>query len=140
MVLEDFVTIWNGKYCEFNNDQYKFQCVDLMYQWLTQGLVFPLNTLPGALYAKNIFKNFPESGNPYFTKIHNAPTNFPVKGDIVFWDFYPFVTGWPGHVAICSGANVMNLITFDQNWGNPNFCRYVNHSYRGVLGWLHPKQ
>lgn len=140
MILEDFVNKYNGRYIDFDG-QFGYQCVDLMRQWLTEGLVFPVDTIPAALTAKQIFLNFPEAGNMYFTKIHNSPTNFPVKGDIVFWGFYPFLTGLAGHVAICSNANVNQFISFDQNWGNPNFCKYVNHSsYRGVLGWLHPKQ
>lgn len=138
MILEQFVNKYNGKYIDFDG-KYGFQCVDLMRQWLVEGLVFPVDTIPHALYAKDIFKNFPEKGNMYFTKVHNSLTNSPTKGCIVFWDFYPFVTGIAGHVAIASTANATNLITFDQNWGKPNFCRFVNHSYKGVLGWLVPK-
>lgn len=30
MTLNEFVNKYNGKYVEYNNDAYKFQCVDLM--------------------------------------------------------------------------------------------------------------
>jgi hypothetical protein len=138
MTPQSFFNKWNGKYCEFNNDQYLFQCVDLARQYIKEVLGYPQASMPPAGYAKDIFKNF--VGNDYFGKVPNGPYNAPRTGDIVFWGYYPFVTGWAGHVAICSTASTYGLVTFDQNWSNPSFCRYVNHKYRGVLGWLHPKK
>jgi hypothetical protein len=135
MKFEDFVNKYNGKFIDFDG-QFGFQCVDLMRQWMTEGLGYPSSSIPGSLYAKDIFKNF--TGNQYFKKVLNGPYNAPKKGDIVFWTYYPFVTGWAGHVAVCSIAGPMQFVSFDQNWGKPNFCKFVNHSYKGVLGWLTP--
>ena len=139
MTFEQFIAKYNGKYVDFDK-RYGYQCVDLMRQYCEEVLNISGYTLPPVTYAKQLFTNFPNAGTTRFTKIYNKPTNSPKRGDIVIWGYYPFVTGWAGHVAICSNAWITGLITFDQNWGNPNFCRYVNHSYRGVMGWLTPKK
>ena len=147
MPLFNFVNEWNGRYTtEFpyidQNGKVSYQCVGLMRQWQTEGLGLPADSIPAAPTAAQIFRNFPESGNQYYTKVHNiwSDTNqFPSQGDIVFWGFYPFITGVAGHVSIVSYADGWRMVTFDQNWGSPNFCKYVNHDYRGVMGWLHPK-
>jgi hypothetical protein len=138
MQLDAFIIKWNGRYCEFNGDAYKFQCVDLVRQYILEVLKFaPYEAMPGAATAKQIFQNF--KPNKYFTKVINTPTGVPKKGDIVFWGYYPFVTGWAGHTAIYSGGNVYKFISFDQNFPSKQPCKFVNHSYRGVLGWLTPK-
>lgn len=137
MTLQQFIEKWNGRYCEFNNDAYKFQCMDLMRQYVTE--VFRLNAymaIPAALTARRCFLNF--KSNKYFTKVINTPTGVPKKGDIVFWGYYPFVTGTAGHVAIFDGGNAYKFISFDQNYPSRTPCHYVNHSYRGVVGWLTP--
>jgi CHAP domain len=137
MTFDEFVTKYNGKYVDYDG-VYGFQCVDLMRQKVKEvdGLL-PYTAIPTRGNAKDIFKNFQE--NQYYQKIKNGLNNIPLKGDIIFWDFYPFQIGWEGHVAIVSNAWLMGLISFDQHYGNPNFCRYVNHNYKGCLGWLHRK-
>ena len=134
-----FFTKWNGKYIDFDG-AYGFQCVDLARQYIKEVLGYPQTSMPPAGYAKDIFKKFTSSPNIYFEKVLNGPYNAPRTGDIIFWGVYPLVTGWPGHVAICSTAGTMAFVSFDQNYGKPNYCRYINHNYRGVLGWLHPKK
>jgi hypothetical protein len=45
--------------------------------------------------------------------------------------------GSAGHVDVCLSGNASGFTGFDQNWGNPSYCRQVNHSdYNGVTGWL----
>lgn len=141
MTFDQFVTKYNGKYLEYNNDMYKFQCMDLFYQYLKEVLVLDTKPYQGWGTAKNCYLNFSniKGASANFDLIKNSPTNSPLKGDIVFWGYYPFVTGLAGHVAMCSGAGLMNMITFDQNYPKGSFCRYVNHSYRGVMGWWHKK-
>lgn len=137
MTLEQFVSEWNGKYIDFDG-HYGFQCVDLIRQYVKEMYkVDPYKAIPAAINAKTIFNNFKD--NQYFHKIKNSPYGLPEKGDIIFWGYYPFVTGWDGHVAIYSGGDLHNIVSFDQNYGKPNFCRYVNHNdrYHGVMGWLH---
>ena len=138
MTIDTFFNNTNGRFIDYDG-MYSFQCVDLIRQYLEEVLNVVGYTLPPVTYAKQLFTNFPNAGTSKFTKVFNKPTNAPKKGDIVIWGYYPFVTGWAGHVAICSGASMMNFISFDQNYPKGSFCKFVNHSYKGVLGWLSPK-
>jgi cell wall-associated NlpC family hydrolase len=134
MTLDIFINKYNGKFIDVDG-RYGCQCTDLMRQYLIDVLGLPPYSIPAADYAKNIFKNF--KSNSQFQKIMNTPTGVPKRGDIVFWGTYPFVTGIAGHVAIFSGGNSYKFISFDQNYPTGATCRYVNHDYRGVMGWLH---
>lgn len=135
MTLQQFVDKWNGKYIDFDG-KYSAQCVDLMRQYVVEVLKKDPYSIPRANYAKNIFKNF--KSNKDFQKIINTPTGVPQAGDIIFWDWRYPVTGIAGHVAIVTGGNVYKFISFDQNFPKGSTCRYVNHDYRGVMGWLRP--
>lgn len=139
MTTDQFITKWNGRYVDFDG-KFGFQCVDLVRQFVKEmyGLD-PYKAIPTTGSAKDIFNNFKD--NQFFKKIKNTPTGVPQKGDITFWGYYPFITGWTGHVAIFVAGDTHNILSFDQNYGRPNFCRYVNHNnnYKGVLGWLHKK-
>lgn len=137
MTLEQFVNKYNGKYLDYDG-YYGYQCVDMVRFYIKEALGYsPYTALPAGGSAKAIFNNFKE--NKYFKKIYNSPTNIPKKGSIIFWGWYPFVTGWNGHVAVVSDATMMRFISFDQNYPTGSPCKYVNHSYRGVMGWLEPK-
>lgn len=135
ITFNQFLTKWDGKYVDFDK-RYGYQCVDLMRQYCLEVLGIPGYTLPPADYAKNIYKRY--SATKPFLKIPNTPTGIPKNGDIIFWDYYPFVTGWAGHVAIVvgDGASVNNFISFDQNWPTKTACHRQLHNYRGVMGWL----
>ena len=134
---DSFTAKYNGKFVDYDG-YYGNQCVDLMRQYIKECLGINPSTIPAVGYAAQIYQNF-NSNNKWFTRIANTPTNIPKKGDIVIWKYYPFVTGMAGHVAIFDNGNMFSLITFDQNWGNPKCCRFVKHSYKGVLGWLRKK-
>ena len=137
-----FVAKHNGKFEEYNNDQYKFQCMDLFWLYLKEVLNLDTRPYQGWGSAKNVWNNYfnIKPALKSFTRVQNGSYNSPSKGDIVFWGYYPFVTGWAGHVGICSGAGSMNFISFDQNYPTGSFCKFVNHSYRGVVGWFTPKK
>ena len=137
MTFTQFVTRHNGKYEDWDG-KYGFMCVDLVRFFIDEVLGFPQSSRPAALTAKQIYLNFKE--NEFFRKIPNTITGVPNKGDIIFWGWYPFVTGWAGHVAIFSGGDTKRFISFDQNYPTGSFCRYYNHDYRGILGWIEPKQ
>ena len=139
MIFDQFTTKYNGKFIDFDG-KWGFQCVDEIRQYLKEVLGLDGYTLPPVTYAKQLFTNFPNTGTKDFFKVFNSPTNAPPKGAIVIWGTYPFVTGIAGHVALCSASTSMSLITFDQNYGNPKSCHFVQHSYKGVLGWLTPKK
>jgi N-acetylmuramoyl-L-alanine amidase len=137
MNTQVFFDKWNGKYLDFDG-HWGYQCMDLLRQYLKECLGLNPYDLPAVQYAKQVFQNFNPS-NTHFTKIVNTPSGVPLKGDIIFWNYYPFVTGWAGHVALCMTASVNNLITFDQNYPTNSPCHYQKHNYRGVMGWLSPK-
>jgi hypothetical protein len=107
-----------------------------MRQYIQECLGKDPYSIPRAGYAKDIFKNF--KPNKDFTKVLNTPTGVPSKGDIIFWDFRIPITGIAGHVAVFTGGNAYKFISFDQNYPSKSPCRYYNHDYRGVMGWLHP--
>ena len=72
--------------------------------------------------------------------IPNAPTNYPVVGDVVVWRQNAEVgTTAFGHCAIALAANANTLLVFSQNWppGSPSLLKLMD--YRGVLGWQHYK-
>jgi hypothetical protein len=148
MTLQQLIDKWNGNFIDFDHS-FGPQCVDLMRQYIQD--VLGKSQIPGALYAKDIFKNFQSTKD--FTKIINNPKDlnqFPKAGDIIFWGA-PMGLIWvkvgfiklpvyAGHVAVCTGGNGYKFISFDQNFGGNGACKYVNHDYRGVLGWLHPNK
>ncbi len=138
MKFQEFVDKNNGKYIDYDGN-YGCQCVDLMRQYLVDVVGISGYSLKGVSYAKQLFTNMDNLGDENFIKIKNTPTNYPQKGDIVIWGWYPGVTGYAGHVAIVSDASPKAFISFDQNWPSNSPCRYVNHSYKGVRGWLRPR-
>jgi len=137
MTFIEFANKYNGKFLDFDG-RYGYQCMDLMRAYIQEVLRLPPYTLPAVTYAKQVFTNF--KPNKYFTKVINTPTAVPKKGDIIFWGWKYPTTGVAGHVAIFSEGNVNCFISFDQNYPSRQPCKYVNHSYSGVLGWLSPKK
>ncbi len=140
LTLEQFIAKYNGTYIDWDK-VYGPTCVDLIRYYQNEVLGVPPESIPSALTARQMFINFPKEGNQYFTKVISpyGDPQIPPKGAIVFWGYYPWVTGLAGHTSVCSASGEYQFISFDQNWGKPNFCRFVNHSYRGVMGWLIPK-
>jgi hypothetical protein len=137
MTHQTFTNKWNGRYLDWDH-AYGFQCVDVMRAYVKDVYdLGPYIAIPTRGYAKDIYKNFKD--NLWFKKIPNTPTGVPQKGDIIFWDFYPFVTGWAGHVGIIDSANVNNFIVFNQNYPTNNPCLFRRFNYRGVMGWLNRK-
>jgi cell wall-associated NlpC family hydrolase len=136
MTFQQFLDRYNGAYIDYDG-AYGYQCVDLMRQYIKDVFgVNPYIALPPNSSAKQIYKAYTFS-TPY-KKIANTPTAIPKNGDIIFWGYYPGVTGWAGHVAIVvgDGASVNNFISFDQNWPSRTACHRQLHNYKGVMGWL----
>lgn len=133
MTFDSFVTKYNGKFVDYDK-KYGYQCVDNMRTYIKEVLSLDGYTLPPVTYAKQLFTNF--KTNKYFHRVFNSPTNVPKKGDIIIWNYYPFFTGWAGHVAIFYSGDVNSLITFDQNYPTNSPCHFQKHNYKGVLGWI----
>lgn len=138
MEVNKFFTTYNGKPIDFDKNK-KYWCVDVFRQYCVDVLGISGWIIPAVSYAKQLFTDFPDNGNKYFVKIYNTPYNVPQKGDVIIWGVYPLVTGFSGHVAICYDANILNLVSFEQNYPTGSLCHFQKHSYKGVLGWLRLK-
>lgn len=137
ITLDQFIKKNNGRFVDYDR-AFGYQCVDLMREYIIECLgLAPYKVIPPVNYAKNAFYNY--TGN-VFNKIWNGRTNYPKKGDIIFWKTYPFVTGIAGHVGIVVSADVNNIIVFNQNYPTRNPCLLRRFNYRGVIGWLSPKK
>lgn len=142
----EFIWKWNGRFVDYDH-AFGNQCVDLMRRYCYD--VFGVNgyiAIPPTGNAINIFNNFPNSGNKYFSKVFNGPNNIPQKGDIVFFKWYPLLYGLAGHVEIVDQADLYYMVNFAQNWPTGSPCHFQKrgsskllHGYRGCVGWLHPK-
>lgn len=143
MTIQQFFDKWNGKFVDYDR-AFGNQCTDLMRQYCKEILgVDGYKAIPTTGLAKNIFKNFPDKGNQYFQKIYNTPNGVPKQGDIIFWGWYPTVTGFAGHVAIFDSGDLYKVIAFGQNYPIGATCKFTKygknkslHGYRGVMGWL----
>jgi hypothetical protein len=133
--FQEYLDAHNTKYIDFDKNR-KFWCVDNMRQYIQDVLGLSGWVLPAAPNAKTIYNNY--SSTRPFTKIKNTAYNIPKSGDIIFWGYYPFVTGLAGHVGIVvgDGGSVNNFISFDQNYPTGTACHRQLHSYKGVMGWL----
>ena len=124
MTINEFLTYWNGIYCDYDG-VYGDQCFDLAnaYSRWIGGQRFTGAT------ADLIFN---QAGD-FYTQISNTPTGFPIKGDIVVWN-------WP-HVGICTGnkTDANQLEVLEQNDPTNSNCHFKSYNYVGVLGWLRPK-
>jgi len=132
--FDNFIKLYTGIPCDFDG-AYGTQCMDLMhfYKYLCLGIT-DKTTLSAPTAYQAWLLNYPQ----YFQKILNIVgdlTNFPVRGDIIFWDTR---VGSAGHVAICTSGNGNYFQSFDANSPIGSYPKLVNHSYFGVVGWLHP--
>lgn len=139
MTFKAFIDKYNNKFYDMNGfpKDNPFQCMDIMRGYLKEVLVYGFFELPATTYAKNVYKQFVPTKR--FVKVPNTPTNVPKQGDIIFWDGPVIgITGIAGHVAIYWDGDVKSFVSFEQNWPTKSPCHLQRHSYRGVLGWLHP--
>ena len=110
------------------------QCTAIVHAWEAMlGLPLVLGN------AINMWGNAPTS---LYVKVLNAPTNYPVPGDIVVYEPNNAAvgTGPLGHIGVCVRADVNTLDVFEQN-DEPTLAAHIQHrsGYAGIKGWLHPK-
>jgi hypothetical protein len=128
MTFEQFMTIWNGKYCEVaGTPNARNQCVDVVNAYIRDVLGLPIIEWTNAV-------DFPSKAGDKYTYTANTPTNIPMRGDIIVWN------GAIGHIAIVIEANVNNFKSFDQNYPVGSPCHVQGHNYNNVKGWLRAKQ
>jgi len=137
MRLDDFINKWDGRGIDYDN-YYGDQCMDLMHQYISEVLGLPDGRILQAPAAKDVYLNFDNIfGREYFEKVPNTPEGVPQPGDIVLWGTG---LGPYGHVAIFIDGNASTFNSFDQNFPIGSKCHIQSHTYKGVLGWLHPKK
>lgn len=127
MTLQELLEQYNGRYLDFDG-KYGGQCVDLYRFYCAEVLHIPQS--PPVVGAKDIWGSYLKE---YFTAISNTPDGVPTEGDIVIWG-----NGTYGHVAIFIEGNVNRFKSFDQNMPLKSPCHVQEHTYSGVIGWLHP--
>lgn len=137
MTAQDFFDEWNGK--PLNADgAYGNQCADVPIQYNKE-------VVGGGHFSGNAIDFQHNYDHSAYVWIENTPAGVPVRGDIVVWGL---LISQYGHVAIFDHGDVNSFVSFDQNWplqvdsnGNgTGVCHFQNHSYHGVLGWLHPNK
>lgn len=130
MTPDQFFGKYDQKFIDFDGNT-KYWCVDLYRQYCKEVLEFPQSPLVAG--AKDIWTTYLTDK---FDRIDNAPTNAPIKGDIVIWGSG---LSADGHVAICKDGDANQFTSFDQNWPVGSPCHFVPHNYNNVLGWLRVK-
>lgn len=135
MNYNEFINTYNGKSFDYDGVA-GVQCVDLIKMYLNK--VFGLN--PGAWgNAKDYYENYNNNTvlKANFTRIANTASFVPQKGDIAVWG--AGLGNTYGHVAIATGeGNTSEFYSYDLNW-NGKTVHKVQHTYKGFLGVLRPK-
>lgn len=135
MNYNEFINTYNGQSFDYDGVS-EVQCVDLIKMYLNK--VFGLT--PGAWgNAKDYYENYNNNSvlKANFNRIANTPEFVPQKGDIAVWG--AGLGNKYGHVAIATGeGDTSNFYTYDLNW-NGKTVKKVQHTYKGFLGVLRPK-
>lgn len=139
--FQEFLEENNGDFVEVAGSPNALnQCVDLVNAYIRDVLGLPIIEWTNAI-------DFPKRAGEKYTWIVNTPSGVPQEGDIVVWGS-PYgkyiengVTKYAGHVAIFISGNADKFKSFDQNYPIVGSnCHVQDHTYNGVLGWLHPKE
>ena len=135
MNYNEFINEYNGKSFDYDGKS-GVQCLDLIKMYLNK--VFGLT--PGAWgNAKDYYENYNNNSvlKANFTRIANTASFVPQKGDIAVWG--AGLGNTYGHVAIATGeGNTSEFYSYDLNW-NGKTVHKVQHTYKGFLGVLRPK-
>ena len=136
MNYNEFINTYNGQSFDYDGVS-GVQCVDLIKMYLNK--VFGLT--PGAWgNAKDYYENYNNNSvlKANFDRIANTPSFVPQKGDIAV-----FGTGLGnkyGHICIATEeGDTHNFYSYDLNW-NGKTVHKVQHTYKGFLGVLRPKE
>lgn len=136
-LLVKFINQFKGRTDVGNTDANKGQCVGLVSVWM-DWLGIPHEWGD----AKDLLNN---ADKRYFDVIYNDPNNYtqyPRTGSILVYD-----ASWDGgfgHTGVITTANGTNYSLFEANNVTPQdpngSCQVLFHpDYRGVIGWLQPK-
>jgi len=128
MTFQQFLTKWNGKYCEVaGSSNAQNQCVDLANAYIRDVLGLPIIEWTNAI-------DFPSKAGANYDYILNTPDGVPKEGDLVIWGGTT-----AGHIAVFVEGDANTFRSFDQNYPVGSPCHVQGHTYANVLGWLHCK-
>ncbi len=128
--LDQFIAEWNGKQCEFDG-KYEYECVDLVQMYNKECI--------GAPSWTGNAKDYDNNPRPmFYTRQNNTLLYVPPKGAIAVWSSRR--GNGNGHVGIVTSANLLNFVSFDQNWSKPHFTQLENHNYTDVVSFLVPRE
>lgn len=142
MTHDRFIEKWNSRYLEFpGTGSAYYQCLDLMRQYIKDVWGLDPYVIPRSVNAASAWYN--AKTNSKILKIPNTPNGVPQKGDLIFFEYHPFLYGTDGHVAVVDSADLYIVKSFDQNYPKGKPCQIVQHGknrilhgYRGCLGWI----
>lgn len=133
--LNGFIKQNYGKSIEAEDPSNLYQCMDAAFAWC-DFLKIPRETIRH-LHAFEVYAYPSVVTRQYFDLIPNGPTNSPEAGSLVVFDK---TVGLSGHICIATGwGDSWSFLSFDQNWIGKQVLWPVDHNYRGVMGWLRPK-
>ena len=134
MNYSEFISEYNGKSFDYDGVS-GVQCVDLIKMYLDKVFGIKAGAWGNAKDYYENFNNLPLKNS--FERIANTPSFVPKKGDIAVWG--AGLGNTYGHIAIATGeGNTSNFNSYDLNW-NGKTVHKVNHTYKGFLGVLRPK-
>lgn len=125
MTVQEFIDYFNNIYCDYDG-AYGDQCFDLANGYS--------RWIGGPRFTGATADLIINQAGTFYTRIDNTANNFPIKGDIVVWN-------WP-HVGIATGnkTDQNQFEALEQNDPTNSNCHLKEYTYNGVLGWLRPKQ
>lgn len=130
MTLQDFITTWDGKYCEVaGSANAKYQCVDLVNEYFRSVWNEPIIEWTNAV-------DFPQKISSRLVFTPNTPDGIPPEGAVVVFKKYGSLYGTPGHIAINITADVNRMTLFEQNYPTGKPCQKGTHNYLGCVGWI----
>lgn len=156
--FNQFFTQYNNKSVEVSDSGALNQCMDLLYMYV-QFLQIPIETVKRP-YAFQVWTLASAVTKKYFDIVPNTPTYLPPVGAIAVFGkdgdtvSAGKISGIPvGHVSmVAPGTNMMDLVSFDQNWDTQHYYRHdsqgnrvpysrivIHRRYYGVIGFLVPK-
>ena len=134
MTLDEFLTKWAGKKCDFDK-VYGAQCVDLFRQFCQDVLAIPHTG--GVEGAKDLFLNYDKMPleKKYFIRI----TANPVCGDVAIWGATS--SNKYGHVAIVIGVMAAgSLLVAEQDGLKQDGVKFRIRGSEYLLGFLRAKK
>ena len=120
---------------------YGKQCVDYVNAYARDVLgIRNAFYAQGIQYAYQVYTDYARlpTVSKYFTRVANAKSNFPHRGDVIVWAKER--NGYAGHIAVVLDATEHTIRVAEQNYdGKGSVREYTYPNYTYVLGWLTPK-